>query len=210
MLKAVLHPCMIGGMILLGACHVMQGADPTQFISKGEEIPYTELVLDELDPDILANPRRLGCSLSDLPPFGWKEVDSGMVDIRTPEDYTIRIGSLYQEGYRAYLENRVDFPDTCRSTEEMSYEEFLATCNVFPAVDFSRHSVLGYHATGTGCKVTFEKHVYRDDPNKAILYELTVIEEGACEMAVHDRNLILVPRIPADTGVTFSLSGRNE
>ena len=75
---------------------------------------------------------------------------------------------------------------------------------MFPDVDFTQHSVLGYHAVGIGCTVTFEKHVYRDDQNKKVLYELTVIEEGTCEMDVRDRNLILVPRIPLDYGVDFS------
>ena len=141
-------------------------------------------------------------------PFGWKEVDSGLVDIRTPEDYAIRTESLYQEGFLGYLQNRVEYPDTYRSIPEMTYEEFLTTCNVFPDVDFSQYSVLGYQATGTGCIVTFEKHVYRDDRNKQILYELTVVEEGVCETAVHNRNLILVPRIPDDYSVAFSMSDR--
>jgi hypothetical protein len=209
MLKSIPLYCLISGIILLGGCHVTQAGEPTP-LPTYVEIPYEELVLAELDQEILTDPGIPGCSLFDLPPFGWKEVNSGIVDIRTPEDYAIRIGSLYQEGYRAYLDNRVGFPDTYQSIAEMSYEEFLATCNVFPAVDFSRHSVLGCHATGTGCKVIFEKHVYRDDPNKAILYELTVIEEGACEMAMHNRNLILVQRIPSTYSVTFSISDRKE
>ncbi len=30
-----------------------------------------------------------------------------------------------------------------RSIPEMSYEEFLSICNVFPEVDFSKYSLLG-------------------------------------------------------------------
>lgn len=90
----------------------------------------------------------------------------------------------------------------------MSYEEFLSTCNVFPEVDFSQYAVLGYHAVGTGCTVTFEKHVFRDDPGKKILYELTAIEEGDCEEVVQIRNLILVSTIPDDYTVMFSKSDR--
>ena len=87
----------------------------------------------------------------------------------------------------------------------MSYEEFLATCNVFPEVDFGRHSVLGAQATGTGCTVTFEKHIYQDEQSKKVLYEIAVIEEGECEMVSHNRNLILVPRIPPEYSVEFML-----
>lgn len=196
---------LISGMILLNACNVRQRGEPTPSPAH-MEIPYRELVLGELAPDILAGPGIPGCRLTDLRPFGWKEVDSGLVDIRTPEDYAIRTESLYQEGFLDYLQTRVEYPDTYLSIPEMNYEEFLATCNVFPDVDFSQYSVLGYQATGTGCTVTFEKHVYRDDPSKKILYEIAVIEEGVCEMAIHKRNLILVPRIPPDYSVEFSIS----
>jgi hypothetical protein len=209
--KTVLLFCclIIGGMTLLNACIVARVGEPT-LSPAYVEIPYTELALRELAPAILADPGISGCSLADLPAFGWKEVDSGLVDIRTPEDYAIRTESLYQEGFLGYLQDRVEYPDTYRSIPEMNYETFLATCNVFPDVDFSQYSVLGYEATGTGCTVTFEKHVYRDDQNKQILYELTVVEEGACETAVRNRNLIFVPRIPHDYSVTFSMSDRKE
>ena len=58
--------------------------------------------------------------------------------------------------------------------------------------------------------MTFEKHVYRDDQKKTILYELIVNEEGACEMVFHNRNLILVPEIPSNYNVAFSMSDREE
>jgi hypothetical protein len=184
----------------------MPAGAPTMDSSKGEEMPHSELALGDLDPDVLASPGTVGCSLVDLPPFGWKEVNSGRVDIRAAEEYRISVESLYQEGFRAYQDNRVDFPEEYGATPEMTYDEFLTTCNVFPDVDFSQYSLLGYHATGTGCQVAFERHVYRDDANKVILYELEVIEKGTCQTAVRDRNLILVPRIPSEYRVTFILS----
>ena len=193
------------GLMLVGACNLLRTGGPT-LDSAYIEVPYGELGLEELDQNLLAEKVMLGCSLNDLPPFGWKEVDSGLVDIRTSEDYEIRTGSLYQEGYKTYLENRMDHPDIYRSIPEMSYEQLLSTCNVFPEVDFSKYSLLGYHATGTGCDVTFEKHVFRDDTGKRVLYELTVIEEGACEQTVQNRNLILVPPIPEDYTVIFTKS----
>jgi hypothetical protein len=200
---------LISGMILLGACNLTQSGEPN-LLQTYVEIPYSKLVLEELDQDILTSLGISGCSLADLRPFGWKTVDSGLVDIRTQRDYAIQVGSLYQEGYLDYQQTRVEYSDRYQSIPEMSYEEFLATCNVFPDVDFSQYSVLGYHATGTGCNVTFERHVYRDDQNKAILYELTVVEEGICEKDFNNRNLILVPRIPSDYIVDFSKTNRKE
>lgn len=197
--------CLLSGIMLLDACNVRQAGEPTP-PPASLEILYRDLVLKELDQTVLADPGIPGCRLADLPPFHWKEVDSGLVDIRTPEEYAIQTESLYQEGYRGYLQAREEEQDRYRSTPEMSYEEFLATCNVFPDVDFSQHSVLGYQATDSGCTVLFEKHVYRDDQDKQILYELTAVEEGACEKVIHDRNLILIPRIPPEYSVEFSVS----
>jgi hypothetical protein len=202
-----MHPAhllcwLIGGLIWLSACNVNQGGEPT-LPPTYVEVPFTDLVLQELDETALADPGIPGCRLTDLPPFHWKEVDSGLVDIRTPEAYAIQTESLYQEGYLGYQQARVEYPDRYQSIPEMSYEEFLATCNAFPDVDFAQYSLLGVEAMGTGCQVAFEKHVYRDDESKTVHYEIQVIEEGACETVTYNRNLILVPRIPPDYRVEF-------
>jgi len=202
MLKIELLCCLIFTLILLGACNVTQTDAPTLPPTYVEEL-FTDLVLDELGQAALADPGIPGCRLVDLRPFGWKTVDSGFVDIRTPDDYAIQTESLYQEGYLDYLQTRVEYPDRYQSIPEMSYEEYLATCNVFPEIDFERHSVLGAQATGTGCTVAFEKHVYRDEQNKKIVYKIVVIEEGQCEMISNNRNLILIPRIPPEYSVEF-------
>jgi hypothetical protein len=189
-------------MLLLNACSMAWpgGTAPSPAYV---ELPYTELVLDELAPDALAGPGIPGCSLADLRPFGWKEVDSGLVDIRTPEDYVLQTSSLYQEGYLDYLQTRLAYPDTYQSIPAMDYETYLATCNVFPDVDFARFSLLGYQGVGSGCMVTFEKDVIRDDQNKQVIYQLEIIEEGSCQTAVSNRNLILVPAVPAEYEVVF-------
>jgi hypothetical protein len=202
MLKKKLLCWLISALILLSACNQIQTGEPTLPPTHMEE-SYSDLILDEIDPDILADPGIPGCSLADLRPFGWKEVNSGLVDIRTPEDYAIQSESLYQEGYLDYLQTREEYPDRYQSIPEMSYEEFFSTCNVFPEVDFGQYSVLGAHATGTGCTVTFEKHVYRDEQSKKIIYTVAVIEEGKCELTSNNRNLILVPRIPPEYSVEF-------
>ena len=96
MIKIVLTFSFISGMILLGACNLTQAGKPT-LLQTYVEIPYSELVLEELDQDILTSPGISGCSLADLRPFGWKTVDSGFVDIRTPDDYAIQIESLNKD-----------------------------------------------------------------------------------------------------------------
>ncbi len=89
MLKTVLLCCLTSVILLHNACNIARTGEPT-LPPIHVEIPYEELVLRELAPDILADPEIPGCSLADLRPFGWKEVDSGLVDIRTPEDYAIQ------------------------------------------------------------------------------------------------------------------------
>jgi hypothetical protein len=200
---------LICGMILLGACKLTQSGGPTH-LQTYLEMPFSELVLEELDLDIVSSLELSGCLLVDLRPFGWKEVDSGFVDIRTPEDYFVQVESLYQEGYLDYQQTRLEYSDKYQTIREMSYEQFLVTCNVFPDVDFSQFSILGYHASGSGCNATFERHVYRDDQNKSILYELTVIEEGLCKQQFINRNLILVPKISSDYVVKYSKTIRKE
>ena len=110
MLKITLRCCLISALILLYACSVKQAGErtlPPTYV----DVPYTDLVLEELGQVALANPGIPGCRLADLRPFGWKTVDSGFVDIRTPDDYAIQIESLYQEGYQDYLQTRVEYPD---------------------------------------------------------------------------------------------------
>jgi hypothetical protein len=69
---------------------------------------------------------------------------------------------------------------------------------------------LGNHASGTGCSVDFEKHVYRDEKNKRVLYTVQVIEEGLCEMYGWSRNLITIASVPFDYRVEFVVSSLDD
>ena len=203
MIQKFLLYVLVSGMILVGACNLANSRELNRHQTY-IELPYSELLLEELDQDTISSLGLSGCLLPDLRPFGWKEVDSGLVDTRTPEEYAIQVESLYQEGYLDYQQTRLEYPEKYQTIPLISYENFFASCNVFPNVDFSRFSVLGYQVSGTGCSVSFEKNVYRDDQNRSILYELTVFEEGRCELDFSSRNLIMVPRIPSNYSVNYS------
>jgi len=196
-------------LILLGAC-TSQTAIPspspptvTPVLPPYVEIGYEDLQLRELGQDLLTDPGMPGCDLRDLPAFNWKLVDAGQVAIRTQEEYASQVDSLYSEGYVVFQENLSAFPDTYQSVPNYGYDEFLEMCNVFPEVDFSQKTILGNHASGTGCSVDFEKHVYRDEKNKRVLYAVDVIEEGLCEMYGWSRNLITIDSVPPDYRVEF-------
>ncbi len=59
--KTVVLCCLIGGMILLNACNVTLVGESTPSPAY-MEIPYTDLVLGELAPEILADSGIPGCS----------------------------------------------------------------------------------------------------------------------------------------------------
>jgi hypothetical protein len=174
------------------------------------EIGYEDLQERELDQDLLTDPGIPGCDLQDLPAFNWKLVDAGQVAIRTQEEYASQVDSLYSEGYVVFQENLAAFPDTYQSIPDYGYAEFLELCNAFPEVDFSQKTILGNHASGTGCSVDFEKHVYRDKENKRVLYTVEVIEQGLCEMYGWSRNLITIDSVPSDFSVEFEVSSLDD
>ena len=68
----------------------------------------------------------------------------------------------------------------------------------------------GNHASGTGCSVDFEKHVYRDDDNKRVLHTVKVIEEGLCEMYGWSRNLITIASVLPDYRIEFVVSSLDD
>ncbi|MBU7011433.1 MAG: hypothetical protein HXS46_12155 [Theionarchaea archaeon] len=90
-----------------------------------------------------------------------------------------------QEEYENLLECKSDSP-ACRGF-------------VLPYIDFSENVLLGKYVYGSGCSITFERHVYRDDAAKKIIYSITVIEEGLCEMMGMSMNWITIPTIPGYT-----------
>jgi hypothetical protein len=96
-----------------------------------------------------------------------------------------------QEEYETLLEYRADSP-ACRNA-------------VLPHIDFSEHTLLGKYTTGSGCSVTFEKHVYRDAESKKIIYTITIVEEGNCEMMAMSMNWITIPAVPPGYTVVFQV-----
>lgn len=193
---------MITILILVGCCS-FNNKKPPPFSKKFQEVSYTELEYDQPDPNKSDLIETLSCQLSDLPPIGWKEVNSGLVDIRTVEAYEIQTASLYQQGFFDYQQNRLENPEKFEDLPEFSYEEYFEICNVFPEIDFSKYSLLGYHASGTGCDVSFEKYIYQNDEDLSILYQLKVIEKDDCETTIYNRNFILVAKIPSSYEVQF-------
>jgi len=74
-----------------------------------------------------------------------------------------------------------------------------------PPIDFSQYTLLGKYAYGGGCSVDFEKRVYKDEPNKRIIFSIRVIEKGPCDKLVKRMNWVLVQKIPPEYSVVFKV-----
>jgi hypothetical protein len=107
----------------------------------------------------------------------------------------------------------LDTPEELIITSQEEYEKLLeyiseiSSCQgfVLPYIDFSENTLLGKRAYGSGCSITFERHVYEDIENKKITYSVTVVEEGCCEMIQMSMNWIIIPKIPSDFIIVFEV-----
>ena len=93
----------------------------------------------------------------------------------------------------------------------LKYVSGSPTCEnfVLPSIDFSQSTLLGKYTYGSGCSVTFERHVYIDDANRQIIYSITVIEEGNCEMLGMSMNWIIIPKVPQGYSVVFEVQSQH-
>lgn len=73
------------------------------------------------------------------------------------------------------------------------------------AIDYSQYSLLGNYASGT-CRAVFMRDVSRDNVSKEVVYRVDVKEQGDCERLWSDPNVVLVPRIPDNYTISFSVT----
>jgi hypothetical protein len=104
-------------------------------------------------------------------------------------DKNIVIGEL--ENYQTLIDLRVNV---------LGCENYT-----LPPIDFDEKTLLGIFASGGGCDVDFQREVFRDDNNKEIIYNIKIFSEGTCEAIFSSMNWILIPKIPEDYEVEFSV-----
>ena len=71
-------------------------------------------------------------------------------------------------------------------------------------IDFHKYTLLGQYASGK-CNAKFSRIVERIEQEKRYHYKMIVYECGACKKERVSLNLILVPKLPIDWDVTFSI-----
>ncbi|HOG18813.1 MAG TPA: hypothetical protein PKW37_00015 [Salinivirgaceae bacterium] len=76
--------------------------------------------------------------------------------------------------------------------------------NTYDSIDFNQYTLLGKYAS-EACRATFERNVTKDDSQKKYLYKITVHQCGLCDVLCESMNWVLVPKIPDDYDVSFSV-----
>lgn len=74
----------------------------------------------------------------------------------------------------------------------------------FPDIDFDTYSLLGLYADGA-CSTSFDRIVEKDENIKKYTYTVGVNTCGNCESLRFSMNWVLVPKLPDDYTVSFSV-----
>ncbi len=74
----------------------------------------------------------------------------------------------------------------------------------YDTIDFNQYTLLGKYARGS-CKVTFERDVTKEDTQKKYFYKIKIHQCGTCKTNRESMNWVLVPKIPDDYNVSFTI-----
>lgn len=89
---------------------------------------------------------------------------------------------------------------------ESEYYSILDTNNCQPTyIDFSKNTLIGKYANGTGCSVEFKRRFFVNQEDNIYLYEIKVKEKGWCKKSDESMNWIIVPKIQNGYSVTFKI-----
>lgn len=76
--------------------------------------------------------------------------------------------------------------------------------NTYDNIDFNKYTLLGKYAR-ENCKATFERNVTKNDSQKKYFYKIKVYQCGTCKTNWESMNWALVPKIPNDYNVSFTV-----
>ncbi|PIZ47503.1 hypothetical protein COY32_01535 [candidate division WWE3 bacterium CG_4_10_14_0_2_um_filter_41_14] len=90
----------------------------------------------------------------------------------------------------------------------LSYLSPSNLCNslLLPKVNFLNFTLLGKYTEGGGCRVDFERHIFKSDISDEILYNIDVKTSGYCKALTSSMNWILVPKISNNYKVKFNVT----
>jgi hypothetical protein len=89
--------------------------------------------------------------------------------------------------------------------EEHMVQSTYPAMHSYPEIDFSRHVLLGKHASGGGCSIDYHKQVLANHKERKITYTITVESQGPCDMYSESMNWIRIDRPGSDYDYGFIL-----
>jgi hypothetical protein len=111
------------------------------------------------------------------------------------------IGS-YDFGTCFFYANSLQGEQLIRNAAEFSNfkQNFLKNCpdsGRLPAVDFSRHMLIGLNSQTTACNVAYDREIALDTAAKVYKYTVVVQRCGECGTKFREPNWVLGPQLPA-------------
>jgi len=101
-------------------------------------------------------------------------------------------------------------------TDQNSYQEFQDSiqrhfydyCDTvsLPEINFEESMFLGVYTQTSGCSTQYLRSVYYSEENNTYDYEVSVIQEGLCEMLITSFNCAIIPKQSDSEVVNFKVS----
>ena len=126
------------------------------------------------------------CFCSKSPECWGSNKDKGIIE-ESPEFHCFP----YLQEEKVVIDSEADFRHYFDSTD----------CEQ-PAIDFTRHTLLGFYGEGQ-CSVKYIRKVERDEENKLYRYTLKIRSCGLCKKLAISYNWVIVPKLPLGWTVEF-------
>jgi hypothetical protein len=141
--------------------------------------------------------------------------------IRSQEEYdrlildrfTKPLQDYWNENYQSVLEivrrrypglTEQQYADSVRRIF-YSTPPFMGTENCsHPSFDFAKYALLGQDSHGTGCRQPdYTINVSSDNETRTVIFTVSILQHGLCEIAFNRNTWVLVPRLPPGYTVRF-------
>lgn len=112
---------------------------------------------------------------------------------------------------------RVPFPDCAAGEDGMVIQNeaaWIELCGsepvdeAFEPIDLETQVIIGVSGSGTGCTVSFDEEICRNDRDETITYRLIVRPRGTCKRTVTRNTWAAIDKPPAGWAIEFELLRR--
>jgi hypothetical protein len=126
--------------------------------------------------------------------------------------YSINTGAIhstYDFNPCFYFSNSLDSTAVIRNRAEFNSfrDRYLKNCPdtaSLPAIDFSKHVLLGMNTQFTACNASYERNITIDSLKKEYRYHVKAMRCGGCGTKFREPHWVLGPPLPAGYTLVFS------